>query len=60
MVVGPAVAGSAGEGVWWRALLALVVSAAIQIGTNYANDYSDGIRGTDDARVGPSASSRPD
>jgi 1,4-dihydroxy-2-naphthoate polyprenyltransferase len=38
---------------WWRALGALVVSLAIQVGTNYANDYSDGIRGTDDARVGP-------
>ncbi len=38
---------------WWRALGALVVALAIQVGTNYANDYSDGIRGTDDARVGP-------
>jgi 1,4-dihydroxy-2-naphthoate octaprenyltransferase len=36
-----------------RALLALVVSLALQVGVNYANDYSDGIRGTDDARVGP-------
>ena len=36
-----------------RALGALVVALAIQVGTNYANDYSDGIRGTDDARVGP-------
>ncbi len=40
-------------GVWWRALGALVVALTIQVGTNYANDYSDGIRGTDDARVGP-------
>ncbi len=40
-------------GFWWRALGALVVALAIQIGTNYANDYSDGIRGTDDVRVGP-------
>ncbi|WP_026145718.1 1,4-dihydroxy-2-naphthoate polyprenyltransferase [Nocardioides sp. Iso805N] len=38
---------------WWRALLALVVSLALQVGVNYANDYSDGIRGTDDDRVGP-------
>ncbi len=38
---------------WWCALGALVVALAIQVGTNYANDYSDGIRGTDDARVGP-------
>ena len=38
---------------WWCALGALVVALSIQVGTNYANDYSDGIRGTDDARVGP-------
>jgi len=38
---------------WWCALGALVVALAVQIGTNYANDYADGIRGTDDARVGP-------
>src|SRR5699024_1770330 len=36
-----------------RALLALGVSFCLQIGVNYANDYSDGIRGTDDDRVGP-------
>jgi 1,4-dihydroxy-2-naphthoate polyprenyltransferase len=36
-----------------KALLALVVALALQIGVNYANDYSDGIRGTDKARVGP-------
>ena len=35
------------------ALLALVVSLALQIGVNYANDYSDGIRGTDENRIGP-------
>jgi 1,4-dihydroxy-2-naphthoate octaprenyltransferase len=34
-------------------LLALVVALALQVGTNYANDYADGVRGTDDARVGP-------
>ena len=39
--------------VWWKALLALVVSLALQVGVNYANDYSDGVRGTDDERVGP-------
>jgi len=38
---------------WWRVLLALVVSLALQVGVNYANDYSDGVRGTDDVRVGP-------
>ena len=37
--------------VWWKALLALVVSLALQVAVNYANDYSDGIRGTDDDRV---------
>ena len=36
-----------------RALLALVVSLALQVAVNYANDYSDGVRGTDDDRVGP-------
>jgi len=36
-----------------RALLALVVALALQVGVNYANDYSDGVRGTDRARVGP-------
>ena len=36
-----------------QALLALVVSLALQIGVNYANDYSDGVRGTDADRVGP-------
>ena len=35
------------------AILALLVSLALQVGVNYANDYSDGIRGTDEARVGP-------
>ncbi|MGJ9406107.1 1,4-dihydroxy-2-naphthoate polyprenyltransferase [Nesterenkonia aurantiaca] len=35
------------------AALALVVALALQVGVNYANDYSDGIRGTDDVRVGP-------
>jgi 1,4-dihydroxy-2-naphthoate polyprenyltransferase len=36
-----------------RAVLALVVAIALQVGVNYANDYSDGIRGTDADRVGP-------
>lgn len=36
-----------------RALLALLVALALQVGVNYSNDYSDGIRGTDDERVGP-------
>jgi 1,4-dihydroxy-2-naphthoate octaprenyltransferase len=38
----------------WRLLAAMVVALAIQVGTNYANDYSDGVKGTDSAeRVGP-------
>jgi 1,4-dihydroxy-2-naphthoate octaprenyltransferase len=39
--------------VWWRVGSALIVSLALQVGVNYANDYSDGVRGTDDVRVGP-------
>jgi 1,4-dihydroxy-2-naphthoate octaprenyltransferase len=38
---------------WLAAVLALIVSVALQVGVNYANDYSDGIRGTDAVRVGP-------
>jgi 1,4-dihydroxy-2-naphthoate octaprenyltransferase len=38
---------------WWCGVLALVVSLALQIGVNYANDYSDGVKGTDAVRVGP-------
>jgi 1,4-dihydroxy-2-naphthoate polyprenyltransferase len=38
---------------WWRAGCALVVALAVQIGTNFANDYADGVRGTDAGRVGP-------
>lgn len=41
------------EVVWWRVVGALLVSLLLQIGVNYANDYSDGVRGTDDVRVGP-------
>jgi 1,4-dihydroxy-2-naphthoate octaprenyltransferase len=56
--VAPVLAGTGAaaleEGVvWWKALLALGVSLSLQVGVNYANDYSDGIRGTDDDRVGP-------
>jgi 1,4-dihydroxy-2-naphthoate octaprenyltransferase len=42
-----------GHPVWWKAALAMVVALALQVGVNYANDYSDGIRGTDADRVGP-------
>lgn len=56
--VAPVIAGTGaaawlGSAVWWKALLALVVSVALIVGVNYANDYSDGIRGTDDDRAGP-------
>jgi 1,4-dihydroxy-2-naphthoate octaprenyltransferase len=53
VLVGTAVASAQGHVVWWRAAAALVVSLALQIGVNYANDYSDGVRGTDAVRVGP-------
>jgi 1,4-dihydroxy-2-naphthoate octaprenyltransferase len=53
VAVGVAAAHTAARIVPWRAVLALIVALAIQIGTNYANDYSDGIRGTDEVRVGP-------
>ncbi|MEM9038344.1 MAG: 1,4-dihydroxy-2-naphthoate polyprenyltransferase [Actinomycetota bacterium] len=52
--VGPMVRDGASYGpVWWRVGLALVVSLALQVAVNYANDYSDGVKGTDDVRVGP-------
>jgi 1,4-dihydroxy-2-naphthoate octaprenyltransferase len=55
VAVGTAVASAQGSVIWWRAAAALAVSLAIQVGTNYANDYSDGVRGTDAAgrRAGP-------
>jgi 1,4-dihydroxy-2-naphthoate octaprenyltransferase len=52
VLVGTAAAVGGGI-VWWRFLAALVVALAIQIATNYVNDYADGVRGTDDRRVGP-------
>ena len=53
VLVGTGAAASLGDAVWWKALLALTVSLALIIGVNFANDCSDGIRGTDDDRVGP-------
>ena len=55
VAVGTACAAGEVDLIWWRAAAALVVSLALQVGTNYANDYSDGVRGTDSAerRVGP-------
>jgi 1,4-dihydroxy-2-naphthoate octaprenyltransferase len=53
VLAGTGVAAWFHEPIWWAAALALVVSLALQVAVNYANDYSDGIRGTDDDRVGP-------
>jgi len=53
IAVGAAAAYEAGGFVWGFAVLALIVALALQVGVNYANDYSDGIRGTDEVRVGP-------
>ena len=53
VLIGSGVALGYREFSWWRALLALVVALALQVGVNFANDYSDGIRGSDEERVGP-------
>ena len=53
VLAGTGVAAYLDQAVWWKALTALVVALALQVGVNYANDYSDGIRGTDADRVGP-------
>jgi 1,4-dihydroxy-2-naphthoate polyprenyltransferase len=53
VLVGTGAAVGAGTVAPGRALLALVVAVALVVGVNFANDYSDGIRGTDDERVGP-------
>jgi 1,4-dihydroxy-2-naphthoate octaprenyltransferase len=64
VLAGTGVAAYLSSAVWWKAALAMLVSLALQVGVNYANDYSDGIRGTDADRVGPlrlvgSGSARP-
>jgi len=54
--IAPVVVATAYAGNLWQPLpaaLALLVSLSLQIGVNFANDYSDGIRGTDDSRIGP-------
>lgn len=51
VVVASALAGN--DFAWAQALIALVVSLLLQIGVNYANDYSDGVKGTDANRIGP-------
>lgn len=54
VLVGTAAAYAAADTLtWWRAGAALVVALALQVGVNYANDYSDGVRGTDTQRAGP-------
>lgn len=53
VLAGTGAAAWLGSAVWWKALLALLVSLSLVVGVNYANDYSDGIRGTDDERAGP-------
>lgn len=53
ILAGVASAGALGAWDWPVAALCLVVALAMQVGVNYANDYSDGVRGTDDERVGP-------
>ncbi|PJI95011.1 1,4-dihydroxy-2-naphthoate polyprenyltransferase [Luteimicrobium subarcticum] len=53
VIVGSGAAAQADGFALWPALLALGVALALQVGVNYANDYSDGVRGTDSDRVGP-------
>jgi 1,4-dihydroxy-2-naphthoate polyprenyltransferase len=53
VAAGTGAAALAGGFVAWQAVLALFVALALQVGVNYANDYSDGVRGTDADRVGP-------
>jgi 1,4-dihydroxy-2-naphthoate octaprenyltransferase len=53
ILVGTGAAYQTGHVVWAYAVLALVVALSLQVGVNFANDYSDGIRGTDEVRVGP-------
>ncbi len=53
VIAGTGVAAFSDSVIWGRAALCLVVAVALQVAVNYANDYSDGVRGTDAARVGP-------
>jgi 1,4-dihydroxy-2-naphthoate octaprenyltransferase len=53
VVVATALASTDAPTIWWRAAAALGVALALQVGVNYANDYSDGVRGTDTNRRGP-------
>jgi 1,4-dihydroxy-2-naphthoate polyprenyltransferase len=53
VLVGSGAAAALDRFLLWKAVLALIVSLALQVGVNYSNDYSDGVRGTDEGRVGP-------
>ena len=53
VLIGTGAAAHLGAGHLGRAVLAGIVALALQVGVNYANDYSDGVRGTDLERVGP-------
>jgi len=58
VIVGLGSAVFSSDGDWnttnsWVLTLCVTVALALQVGVNYANDYSDGVRGTDEARVGP-------
>jgi 1,4-dihydroxy-2-naphthoate octaprenyltransferase len=53
VLAGTGAAAAVSSAVLPRAFLALVVAVALQVGVNYANDYSDGVRGIDDDRIGP-------
>lgn len=53
VALGTAAVDDLGDVIWWRAGAALIVALALQLATNYVNDYADGERGTDDDRVGP-------
>jgi 1,4-dihydroxy-2-naphthoate octaprenyltransferase len=53
VLVGTAVGFRDGDVVWWRAGFCLLLAVALQVGVNYANDYSDGVRGVDTQRRGP-------
>jgi 1,4-dihydroxy-2-naphthoate octaprenyltransferase len=58
LAVGPVLVGTVSASLhapisWWKAVAAAVVALSLQVGVNYANDYSDGVRGTDVTRHGP-------
>ena len=58
VLVGTGAAAAYGHAIWWRAILAGVVAVSLQVGVNYANDYSDGVPGTDAVRGRPAQARR--